>query len=92
MPNSVIAGGVPGFLAAHAVAAVQRTQPDVPGVPEVKGSCSGAVATGLFTAESGTAAALLQRIKADGSQTIEAVTGSIDFGLATDVVFLVRIQ
>ena len=44
---------------------------------------------GLYTLAGGNmAAALVQRIRADGTQSIEPVTGPIDLGPATDKVFL----
>lgn len=47
------------------------------------------VAPGLFTVAGGNlAAALVQRVKGDGTQTVEAVTAPIDLGPATDQVFL----
>lgn len=50
------------------------------------------VAPGLFSADStgaGPAAALAQRVRADGSQSTEPITGGIDFGPSTDQVYLV---
>jgi uncharacterized protein (TIGR03437 family) len=48
------------------------------------------VAPGLFTAgSSNDAAAVLQRVKADGSQSVELVNGPIDLGPDTDQVYLV---
>jgi uncharacterized protein (TIGR03437 family) len=46
-------------------------------------------APGLFTVAGGnSAAALIQRVKGDGTQTIEALTTPIDLSPATDQVFL----
>ena len=47
------------------------------------------IAPGVFTTgASGDAAAVVQRVKADGSQSVELVTGPIDLGPATDQVYL----
>jgi uncharacterized protein (TIGR03437 family) len=48
------------------------------------------ISPGLFTADAaGTAAALVQRVKADGTQSWEPATGAIDLGPETDQLFLV---
>jgi uncharacterized protein (TIGR03437 family) len=48
------------------------------------------VAPGLFTANAaGDAAALVQRVRTDGSNTIEIITGPIDLGQETDQVYLI---
>jgi uncharacterized protein (TIGR03437 family) len=48
------------------------------------------VAPGLFTATAaGDAAALVQRVRADGSNTVEMINGPIDLGPETDQVYLI---
>lgn len=48
------------------------------------------VSPGLFTVAGGNqTAAVVQRVSADGAQSVEAVTGKIDLGPPTDQVFLV---